>query len=105
MKQLFEMDLKDYNIIHPTADIPYDFVYGKSGKLYENLLKAVGAAFLAHDIFDELPAVALLRQNILCALDFFRYQCHIFLRVVLLNLLHKKQLIYTIIGQRYATRY
>lgn len=36
------MDLKDYNIIHPTTDIPYDFVYGKSGKLYENLLKAVG---------------------------------------------------------------
>lgn len=36
------MDLKDYNIIHPTTDIPYNFVYGKSGKLYENLLKAVG---------------------------------------------------------------
>ena len=33
--------------------------------------EAVGTAFLAHDIFNELPAVALLGQHVLCTLDFF----------------------------------
>ena len=36
------------------------------------LLKAVGAAFLAHYIFNELPAVALLGQHILGSLYLFR---------------------------------
>ena len=35
-----------------------------------DLAEAVGAALLAHDIFNELPAVALLGQHVLGSLDF-----------------------------------